>query len=55
MSEKDDKDGTKHIIQSLLVNVAIALAKGVAAFFTDRCLALIGVPPEAAGRARVAA
>jgi cation diffusion facilitator family transporter len=31
----DDKDhGTGHIIQSLLVNVAIAIVKGIAAYFT---------------------
>lgn len=30
----DEKGGTKHIIQSLLVNVAIAAVKAVAAYFT---------------------
>ena len=33
----------------------IVTLSSVAAFFTDRCLALIGVPPEATGRARAAA
>jgi AcrR family transcriptional regulator len=33
----------------------IVALDSVAAFFTDRCLALIGVAPEAAGRARAAA
>ena len=33
----------------------IVTLSSVAAFFTYRCLALIGVPPEAAGRARAAA
>jgi TetR/AcrR family transcriptional regulator, cholesterol catabolism regulator len=33
----------------------IVTLSSVAAFFTDRCLALIGVTPEAAGRARAAA
>jgi AcrR family transcriptional regulator len=33
----------------------IVTLDSVAAFFTDRCLALIGVTPEAAGRARAAA
>ena len=35
-------------------NGIVALNR-VAEFFTDRCLALIGVPPEATGRARAAA